>query len=213
MLLPNFLGLEACARLIELSEKQDVRPAKIRLIDEEEREISEPLLSAKRVTTIVETANMGDQIVPIVAGAYRDCVSPNYGVTIEWFEFPQLLKYDPGGHYGEHNDSENFDTELGGWRRMLDRDYSILLYLNDQFEGGDLLLSKLDYKIRPHAGLLVAFPSDHHYAHIAEPVKSGTRYVIVSWAAAVGTQRVCPEPPSTAVFTDKKYVPADRVGQ
>ena len=48
--------------------------------------------------------------------------------------------------------------------------------------------------------MLVAFPSDHRYLHAAETIESGNRYALVSWAAIRGSQRVNPEPPTTALY-------------
>lgn len=46
----------------------------------------------------------------------------------------------------------------------------------------------------PARGLLIAFPSDARYLHAARPVKTGTRYALVSWAAAQNTPRVAARP-------------------
>jgi hypothetical protein len=47
--------------------------------------------------------------------------------------------------------------------------------------------------------MLVWFPSDFRYMHMAKLVTSGRRYVIVSWAAASGVERVQLERPRGAI--------------
>jgi len=38
--------------------------------------------------------------------------------------------------------------------------------------------------------MLVWFPSDFRFEHMAKPVNRGTRYAVVSWAAAQGVPKV-----------------------
>ena len=130
-----------------------------------------------------------------------------YGDELEWFEWPDVLEYGPGGRYDLHADADLRDPATGAWRRVVDRDYSMLIYLNDEFTGGAIEFPRLDYRLQPRRGMLVAFPSDHRYVHAALPVESGMRYVIVSWAAAVGSPRVKPPPVSGVVWTDPRYAP------
>ena len=77
---------------------------------------------------------------------------------------------------------------------MIDRDYSILLYLNEGYIGGEIDFPNFGLKFQPKKGLLLAFPSDARYVHAARPVTAGTRYALVSWAAAKGTIRTSLEP-------------------
>jgi hypothetical protein len=82
-----------------------------------------------------------------------------------------LLKYQAGQEYKAHHDG---DTGLG-------RAYSPILYLNDDYSGGELEFVNFNITIKPKAGMLVIFPSSYPYAHIAHPVKTGTKYAIVTW--------------------------------
>ena len=68
----------------------------------------------------------------------------------------------------------------------MDRDISIIFFLNDEFEGGDLVFPELRIRIKPEPGMLVCFPSNHHYLHGVEPVTKGHRYSIVTWATVKG---------------------------
>lgn len=124
---------------------------------------------------------------------YTDHVMPFYGVKIESWERPQLLSYEQGGRYDPHCDGEIAVRRPGApkiWRRIHHRDVSIILYLNDDFTGGDLRFPELEMTIRPKPGLLVAFPSTVDYMHGAEPTESGDRLVMVTWAAIEGTPRM-----------------------
>jgi hypothetical protein len=83
----------------------------------------------------------------------------------------QLLKYRSGEEYKAHYDG---GTNIG-------RCISAICYLNDEYEGGELEFTNFDIKIKPKAGSLILFPSNYAYRHIAHPVKSGTKYALVTW--------------------------------
>ena len=57
---------------------------------------------------------------------------------------------------------------------------SLLGSLNDNYEGGDLILFD-DFKIELEKGDLIIFPSNFLYPHRVEPVLSGVRYSYISW--------------------------------
>ena len=106
-----------------------------------------------------------------------------YDKTLIWFESPEVMYYQAGGRYIPHADSENMIGNTGFWRRMFDRDYSLLLYLSEDFEGGSLLFNRFGFRYQPRKGDLVLFPSDNRYLHEAEPVTAGHRYAVVSWCS------------------------------
>jgi hypothetical protein len=61
-------------------------------------------------------------------------------------------------------------------------DYSSVLYLNDDYEGGELFFPEFDLTIKPKLGDLVTFPTNSMYIHAVKEVKHGTRYTIaLSW--------------------------------
>ena len=54
------------------------------------------------------------------------------------------------------------------------------LYINDDYEGGELFFDKFNLKIKPKAGDLYLFPSSYLFSHASLPVTSGTKYSIVT---------------------------------
>ena len=138
----------------------------------------------------IDVRALKTDIVSIVQDIFVKTVAPHFNAQIEWFERPEILRYRSGGKYVPHADSENWGAVERRWKRVINRDLSVLIYLNDDFEGGEISFSNFGYKVKPRAGLLIAFPSDHRYLHEAHLVKSGVRYAIVSWAATVGGPRI-----------------------
>lgn len=110
---------------------------------------------------------------------YKTFIEPKYHAEIKNIEPIQFLSYPIGGHYIEHNDSENFEN--GQWTRIANRDISILFYLNDNYTGGELEFTTLGLKIKPKTGMMIAFPSYKEFAHKVHPVTSGMRYSLVTW--------------------------------
>jgi predicted 2-oxoglutarate/Fe(II)-dependent dioxygenase YbiX len=120
-------------------------------------------------------------------------VNPFYNVEVRDREPSQILRYGVGGHYIPHVDAETLykdDIGLELWEKTLDRDLSVVYFLNDDFAGGELFFPVLDLVIRPEAGTLVCFPSDHHYIHGVRPVTSGYRYTVVTWMRVKGMPSV-----------------------
>jgi hypothetical protein len=57
--------------------------------------------------------------------------------------------------------------------------YAAVMYINDDFLGGELHFPKLDVKFKPKAKDLIVFPSADEYLHGVLPVEAGpTRYAI-----------------------------------
>jgi len=82
-----------------------------------------------------------------------------------------MLKYRGGEHYKAHSDG-------GG---MTNRIVSAVIYLNDDYEGGEIEFTNFKVKIKPLPGMCILFPSNFAYEHTAHPIISGTKYAIVTW--------------------------------
>ncbi|KFO80466.1 Prolyl 3-hydroxylase 3, partial [Cuculus canorus] len=66
------------------------------------------------------------------------------------------------------------------------RDYSGILYLNDDFQGGDLFFTEMDTvtvtaKVHPKCGRLVAFSSGKENPHGVQAVSRGRRCAVALW--------------------------------
>lgn len=175
-----------CAGLLRALARADAEPLRVVNPDTGERDERDSM----RVCEGVLLGPLRPRVIELVNRAYRDLVEPNYGVQIEWFEEPQVLRYRPGGYYRAHADRDFWDEREQRWRQYMDRDLSLLIYLDDGFEGGELAFPYADFTLRPEPGLVVAFPSDHRFLHEARPITHGIRHAVVSWAAAFGGPRV-----------------------
>jgi len=156
----------------------------------------------RRIAERVELGKRQQEINDLVKTIFVDLADKCFGNSLDWFESPDLMRYRKGGFYIKHADSQNMDPHSRMWTKVIDRDLSMLIYLNGDYEGGELSSYKLNYQIRPRAGAVVLFPSDHRFLHQAEPVKKGIRYAIVSWASVKGIEKVAQKPPASALFPE-----------
>lgn len=112
-------------------------------------------------------------------------IQHNYtDLTVENFEILQVQKYQPGQEYGKHHDYFNFphihNTDN-------DRIGTVIVYLNDDFEGGETDFPKMGFKVRAKKGMAVLFDYQYHFdindktLHAGCPLINGTKYVITAW--------------------------------
>ena len=136
-----------------------------------------------RVTDIVEQGEQSSAVTELVRRVYRDEAEPFYKRTLKTLETPHILRYRVDSYYRPHADSDQLNPDTQRWEKIHDRDLSLLIYLDDDYDGGELAFPNFDFRLRPHAGMLVIFPSDCRYLHGAMPVTRGVRHAIVSWCA------------------------------
>jgi predicted 2-oxoglutarate/Fe(II)-dependent dioxygenase YbiX len=145
-----------------------------------------------------DTSSVRRQVNATMQRIVVELIEPAYGIQIDYWELPEIIIYPVGGFYVCHVDGEGveYDNErrAWAWRRNINRDISVVWYLNEEFEGGELVFPKFEVSIRPTTGLVVMFPSTHDYPHGTKPVTKGVRYAVVSWMAAIGTPRTSSAP-------------------
>jgi Rps23 Pro-64 3,4-dihydroxylase Tpa1-like proline 4-hydroxylase len=95
---------------------------------------------------------------------YADTLSVPLGVQMPI----SISKYFSGTFMGPHTDSSPQPTT---------ENISAVLYLNDDYDGGDLNFPEQGVKIKPKAGSLVVFPSVPPFYHESLLITSGTKYL------------------------------------
>jgi hypothetical protein len=131
----------------------------------------------------------------IMDSFYKVC--KDYAEDLNDFDEPRLFpvfnikKYYAGIGMGAHYDQLDGDKTLR---------YSLVMYLNDEFDGGEISFKISDYSaekvgvnldydvaltnkefdfgIKPEAGSIIIFPSSAPYYHVAHLVKNGNKYMI-----------------------------------
>ena len=128
-----------------------------------------------------------DGILYSIMSSTEKIFADRYKVQVDAFDYIELLKYEEGGHYIPH-----FDQCTG------DRKASLLIYLNDDYEGGHTAFPEtygphgLGIKIQPKAGRVLIFDCSYTFIHAACPIIKGTNQL--------------PNPPIIIGITIKKII-------
>jgi hypothetical protein len=90
--------------------------------------------------------------------------------NLRYWEAFNFIKYGPGQHFQEHHDhGYSYNCTV-----------SLVTYLNDDYEGGEIFFRLQGLNYKPKAGDTVLFPSNFMYPHQAKVVTSGTKYSLVT---------------------------------
>ena len=169
---PDAVGAEDCRQLMTIYDRQ-VHLATVR------DQTGFPVVywpqfrdapdAAEIVLRLVEEClrNIGSRLRP---------VEPLYPETVI------LAAMGPGGRHDRHADNCR-QNEQGEWvaNHTPQRDVSAIYYLNEEFDGGEIVFERQQLTVNPRRGLLLAFPSDADHVHEVLPVRSGVRYTMAIW--------------------------------
>lgn len=103
----------------------------------------------------------------------KECIADyekRYNINLGYMEAINYIRYGTNQHFQVHTD-HGFSYTCTT---------SSCMYLNDDYEGGELWFPYLDLTFKPEYGDIVLFPSTYIYAHAAKPVLSGTKYSAVT---------------------------------
>jgi prolyl 4-hydroxylase len=107
-------------------------------------------------------------------------------------EMAQVAHYESGGKFNEHYDACSYDDQEycnrmnnnAGQRRS-----TLLVYLNDDFQGGETEFVAIGYTVTPEKGKAILFwntdeneviiPESKHRAH---PVRNGEKWICTKWS-------------------------------
>lgn len=95
-----------------------------------------------------------------------------YGVELFKHEQLRVMAYEPGCFFGLHK-----DDSLDHYRRV-----STVLYLNDDFSGGEIFFPLINLRIKPKKNEFLIFPSSYLFVHEVSEVQDANRFVIVGFA-------------------------------
>jgi hypothetical protein len=92
---------------------------------------------------------------------------------------PAIVRWLPGHFQMPHADKElHEEPNVGVPNDFPHYDIAGLLYLNDDYEGGELYFPLQDIEFKPKPGGAYFFPGDRFYIHGVREITSGIRYVV-----------------------------------
>tara|TARA_X000001316_G_scaffold11811_1_gene4770 strand:+ start:4454 stop:5041 length:588 start_codon:yes stop_codon:yes gene_type:complete len=91
------------------------------------------------------------------------------------FDLPKIQKTEPGGGY------HTWHLEHNCFLRSVTRVMFFIIYLNDNYEGGETEFLNLKRRVNPKTGRIVLAPAHFPYVHRGNPPFNGTKYIITGW--------------------------------
>lgn len=169
--LKAFWTMDRCAEVVEqLNSRSDWRPAAIGRYQNDEVVES----SVDKTFRDVEVLNLDATSVgnPFVErSGFLDFVNDEFQCGATRISRSMAAKYSLGSHIRPHKDTGSFDTS---------RLVTLVLYLNDNYSGGELYFPDLQMSMRPDTGSIIAFYSE--FRHGVMKIVNGYRYCVVGFA-------------------------------
>lgn len=185
LVIKNYLSDEYCDKIVKYLESDEARAHQNLISNEQESLTSENIVNSRHVLLPLCPNELRCDLLNLTFSTLCEVLSENYQVTFESTDPPHFITYPTGGHMDVHIDS-GYINEKQEYVEIGRRDYSFLIYLNDDFEGGNIVFPKQQFYLPPQKGMLVAYPGNEEYPHGVMPVTKGTRHVFV-----VCSQKTC----------------------
>jgi hypothetical protein len=121
------------------------------------------------------TDNNSIEMINIITDSVSKCIE-NYikETNSESGYLPNIInirKYDTEAYMGPHIDTEDGEDRAKPY-------ISLVFYLNDNYNGGEINFPNQDVSLKPKAGSIIIFPSIDPYYHDPRPVSNGIKYMI-----------------------------------
>jgi hypothetical protein len=107
-----------------------------------------------------------------------DFIKESYGVEEIYPDLMQIVRWFPGQEQHPHADNMK-NTENNQWFHH--RDFGALIYLNDDYTGGETYYPQHNQSIVPEAGKLAVHPGTTDHLHGVTKIENSTRYTIASF--------------------------------
>ena len=121
---------------------------------------------------MIETQQKVHDILLPIFTSIEDDYMIDFGIKKRtWHSRLEILKYDVGQFFENH-----IDTVPGILRTV-----SMVMYLNDDYSGGEIVFPRFDLAIKPPKNSMLVFPSNYVYNHSAEKVTAGSKLAVASF--------------------------------
>lgn len=171
----DFLTLEECTQVIKMIEDSSFRSR----VSTNSGDVYE-----ESRTSSTCNLSMVDPIVKKIA----EKIANEVGRPLEFMENLQGQKYEPGQYFRPHNDWFGQGTPYNSnCLHSGQRTETLMIYLNENFEGGKTNFPKIQYQGIPKTGRAVYWTNmkdgkgDSDAMHEGSDVTSGVKYIITSW--------------------------------
>lgn len=171
-LIHALFGPEEC-RYVQMLAKPWLKPAKV--YSESGGSRLDPLRDAKSMAFVPMAEDL-------VIQSINHCIAAAAGFPVAWGEPLHVMHYGPGQQFRPHHDANG--PGRGNRRRIA----TALLYLNDDYAGGETDFPELEIRVRGSTGDLLVFHNmldfdvpDPRLVHAGMPVISGEKWLATRW--------------------------------
>jgi hypothetical protein len=168
--IPNFISADIVPNMIKFFEHSNIEWGDIAFYGS----------SGKAILTDVETMRqfgLSDNFFSDIKEKYQEAVEKVFGRKVK-ANTSHAQKWDVGGFASPHSDNSDHDGNPNAFEI---NKYVGILYLNNDYEGGEFAFFDRELKYKLKKGSCIMFPSNFMYPHEIMPVTSGTRYSIITW--------------------------------
>jgi prolyl 4-hydroxylase len=144
-------------------------------------------VSESRTNTEADfTVNNADLVLNLV----RDRISSATAIATNFFEIAKLLHYEPGQQFHLHGDFQELNTPalVREVQQYGQRAITFLVYLNDDFEGGETDFPKVPFRYKGAKGDALMFCNidasgapDYRTVHAGLPPTKGVKWLLSQW--------------------------------
>jgi prolyl 4-hydroxylase len=188
----DFLTRETCDRFMSEALAHDMHDSKVgesqSALDMNVRKSTQTWFKheeneiAKYIKKRVSEVMTNSKLAPCFAGVSAD----------KNFEDVQVVRYSQSGKYDPHFDATECGNDIGVQCVQKQRIATVLIYLNDDFEGGTTRFPNLNVTIEPKKGKALFFwVSDkdsrlvyNETLHGGDPVTRGEKWIATQWIRA-----------------------------
>ncbi len=115
-----------------------------------------------------------------IATAIRLKIKEHYGLDELYSDTFQIVRWFPGMYQQVHADNPSKE-QMNNGLDLSHRDFGAIVYINDDYEGGQTYYPDHDVYITPKSGRLAVHPGTPDHMHGVTEVVGTTRYTISSF--------------------------------
>lgn len=151
----NFISLKDSLELIKITNSLD--------------EVKESSLWNDGVYFNKKISEIINKYIPLIQKEIKTL----YDINVIHNGEPCIVKWTKGKSLGIHADDIN---EFSSNNHI-----ATLIYLNNDYSGGEITFPEHDLLIKPNLGDLIIFPGNINYMHEVKEIQSGIRYTSPNW--------------------------------
>lgn len=176
----NFLSDEECDLIIKLAKQKGMIQSTV--INDNGKNVIDLYTRNSKQTWLEDIDNK-------LIKDLSNIISKLTDIPTEHQENLQIVSYEPSNYYKPHYDASYHPKVLPNMNYGVGpRLYTFIIYLNDNFEGGETEFPELGLKVKPQKGKAILFQNiNNQFDLIPEslhggcPVSSGTKWIANKW--------------------------------